>query len=214
VQGRRNHRHRHPALLRRTAQYPPIHPEYTNVNRYEQIADNVLVTATGEFADFQEATRKLKELTHETYLYDDNVHHSVKDYANYLARLCYEKRNNQNPYFNNFVIAGFENGQAYLSSIDLYGNHITKDYVTAGFSKYFGLALIANQWNPTKTFAECKAILHKCFTVLYERDCHSIDQVQFASVTAEGVQVHAPEHVGSDWDFRDFRERKNEKLWQ
>jgi hypothetical protein len=49
---------------------------------------------------------------------------------------------------------------------------------------------------------------------LYERDCKSIDQVQFATVTAGGVAVFAPEHVESNWDFKDFRERKNEKLWQ
>ena len=156
----------------------------------------------------------MRELTHESFLFDDNVSHSVSDYANYLARMSYEKRNNQNPYYNNFIVAGFENGKAHLSSVDLYGNHIVKDYFTAGFAKYFGLALIANQWNPTKTLEECKAILHKCFSVIYERDCHSIDQVQFATVTAEGVNILAPEHVESSWDFREFRERKNEKLWQ
>ena len=43
---------------------PTPHLEYHGVNRYEKIADNVIVTATGEFADFQDATRKLKELTH------------------------------------------------------------------------------------------------------------------------------------------------------
>lgn len=47
------------------------------MNRYEKIADNVVITATGEFADFQEATRKLKELTHESAIFDDGVTHSV-----------------------------------------------------------------------------------------------------------------------------------------
>lgn len=67
----------------------------------------MVITATGEFADFQEATRKLKELTAETSLYDDGVGHSVEEYANYLAAMAYERRNNSNPYFNNFVVAGF-----------------------------------------------------------------------------------------------------------
>lgn len=174
----------------------------------------MLVTATGEYADFQEATRKLRELQHESFLFDDNVEHSVSDYANYLAKLAYEKRNNQNPYYNNFIVAGFENGRAHLSSVDLYGNHIAKDYFAAGFAKYFGQALIANQWTPNSTEQQCREILHKCFTVLYERDCHSVDQVQFATVTADGVRVTPPEHVRSNWDFKDFRERANEKLWQ
>lgn len=169
----------------------------------------MIVTATGEFADFQEATRKLKELTHESAVFDDGVTHSVEEYSNYLSALAYDRRNNQNPFYNNFVIAGYEHGKAYLSSIDLYGTHIHKDYITAGFSKYYGLALIANQWNPSKTLEECKQIIHRCFTIIYERDCHSIDEVQFATVTERGVEVLEPEKVQSDWDFREFRERKN-----
>lgn len=174
----------------------------------------MVMTATGEFADFQEATRQLKELTRESSLYDDGVSHSVEEYTNYLASLSYERRNKQNPFYNNFVVAGFENGKAHLSSIDLYGNHIKKDYVTAGFAKYYGLALIANHWNPQKTMQECKELIHKCWTVLYERDCHTVDEVQFALVTEKGVEILAPEKVSSDWDFKEFKDRANEKLWQ
>jgi 20S proteasome subunit beta 7 len=159
-------------------------------------------------------TRKLNELTHESYLFDDNVGFSVKDYANYLRSICYEKRNKQNPYWDTFVVAGFEGGEGYLASVDLYGNHIVKDYVATGFSKYFGLSLIANEWNRDKTAEECKVILRKCFTVLFERDCHCIDSIQFALVSKDGVEVSRPEHVESKWNFKDFRERKNERLWQ
>ena len=77
------------------------------MNRYEKINDKVLLTATGEYADFQNAVRRLKDLTQESFLFDDGVDHSVQDYANYLASLSYERRNKQNPYFNTFVIAGF-----------------------------------------------------------------------------------------------------------
>lgn len=57
---------RHTSLLRRTLKYPKINSEYHGVNRYEQISNNLVITATGEFADFQEATRELKELTRES----------------------------------------------------------------------------------------------------------------------------------------------------
>jgi len=71
------------------------------------VADNVLVTASGEYADFQNAIHKLEDLTEESYLFNDGVEHSVKDYANYLASLCYKRRNDQNPFYNTFVIGGF-----------------------------------------------------------------------------------------------------------
>ena len=53
-----------------------------------------------------------------------------------------------NPYFNNIAIAGYENGESYLASVDLYGTFIKKDYVVTGFAKHFGLSLIANEWTP------------------------------------------------------------------
>ena len=142
-------------------------------------------------------------------MFDDSVNYSVEEYANYLSAIAYARRNKQNPFYNNFVIAGYENGKPFLSSIDLFGTHIRKDYVAAGFSKYFGLAILANNWNPEKSIEESKKILHQCFTVLYERDCHSVDEVQFATVTDKGVEILPPEKVRSDWDFKEFRERKN-----
>jgi 20S proteasome alpha/beta subunit len=73
-----------------------------------------------------------------------------------LGRICYQKRNDQNPYYNNFVIAGVENGESHLASVDMLGNYIAKDYVVAGFAKHFGNAIVANEWNSNKTAAECK----------------------------------------------------------
>jgi 20S proteasome subunit beta 7 len=131
-----------------------------------------------------------------------------------LSRICYERRNKSNPYYNNFVIAGVENGEAHLAQIDMYGSYIKNDYVTLGFSKHFGLALLANEWNPTKTLEESKDIVKRCFSVLYMRACQSIDSVQFTFVGKDGAIIYPPEKVPSNWDFKEFRERKNEKLWQ
>lgn len=84
-----------------------------------------------------------------------------------------------------------------------------------GFAKHFGLALIANEWNPDKTAEECKAIIHKAFTVLYLRDCHAIDTIQFSTVTNDGVNIFEAEKINTNkWNYTEFRERANEKLWQ
>ena len=52
----------------------------------------------------------MKELTSQSEVYDDGVDYGVKEYANYLGRICYAKRNKMNPYYNNVVIAGYEKG--------------------------------------------------------------------------------------------------------
>lgn len=107
MSGRCYHGYWHSSLLRWTSQYLNIYAEYHGVNRYEQISRNLVVAATGEFADFQEATRQLKEMSRESELFEDGVHFSVEEYANYLAAIAYERRNKQNPFYNNFVVAGF-----------------------------------------------------------------------------------------------------------
>lgn len=93
-------------------------------------------------------TRKLKDLTNESSLHNDRVKYTVKELMNYLAHICYEKRNDFNPYYNNTVIAGFKDDESVLASVDLYGTLIKKDYIVTGFAKHFGLALIANEWHP------------------------------------------------------------------
>jgi 20S proteasome alpha/beta subunit len=56
-----------------------------------------------------------------------------------------------------------------------------------GFAKHFGLALIANEWNPELSIEETKNVIRRAFEVIYMRDCHSIDQVQFSVITKEGI---------------------------
>jgi 20S proteasome alpha/beta subunit len=74
-----------------------------------------------------------------------------------------------------------------LASVDLYGTLIKKDYIVTGFAKHFGLALIANEWNPNLSADECRNLIKRAFEVIYMRDCHSIDQIQFAVVTKDNI---------------------------
>jgi hypothetical protein len=40
--------------------------EYPDVNRVEKLTEGIVLAATGEYSDFQEATRKMNELTRES----------------------------------------------------------------------------------------------------------------------------------------------------
>lgn len=41
------------------------------------------------------------------------------------------------------------------------------------------------------------------------RACQSIDRVQFTFISKDGAVIYPPEKIQSNWDFREFRERKN-----
>lgn len=45
------------------------------------------LAANGEFSDFQEVTKKLKEVDKKSRIFDDNINHTPKDFANYLGML-------------------------------------------------------------------------------------------------------------------------------
>ncbi len=64
-----------------------------------------MVSATGEFSDFQEVVRILTEKSKEAFLHDDGVLMTPRDYANYLSRVSYNLRTKLNPLYVMNVIA-------------------------------------------------------------------------------------------------------------
>lgn len=106
---------------------------------------------------------------------------------NYLAHIAYQRRNDFNPYYNSTVIAGYKDEEPVLASVDLLGTLIKNDYIVTGFAKHFGLALIAKEWNTGISVEQGKNVIRRAFEVIYMRDCHSIDQLQFAVVTPKNV---------------------------
>lgn len=73
---------------------------FKECNRIEKINNSVLLSkekkvyqpkfikkigANGEMSDFQEVTRKLKEVDKKAKMFDDNINHTPKDLANYLG---------------------------------------------------------------------------------------------------------------------------------
>lgn len=58
---------------------------YSNIQRVHKITDECAVAASGEYADFQELVRLIEEMTNQSFLNDDKVTFTPRDYGNYLA---------------------------------------------------------------------------------------------------------------------------------
>jgi hypothetical protein len=41
--------------------------------------------------------------------------------------------------------------------------------------------------------------------VLYLRDCHALDQIQFAVVKKDEIEILRPEKIETNWNFTDFK---------
>ena len=61
-----------------------------------------------------------------------------------------------------------------------------------GYGLYLALPLMRNEWREDLTYDEARALLEKCLKVLVYRDARASDRVQFANITADGVEISEP----------------------
>ena len=179
---------------------------FKDTPRMASIGNYTLIGASGEYSDFQEIIRLLRQKETEDYSEHDGISFNSAHYASYISSVMYEKRNKANPLYNSLLIGGFANNSQYLAYIDLYGTHIIGDYHVTGFAHYVGKPIIANNWRPGMTEYEAKELIEKAMRVLWYRDARASDRIQFAKVTLEGIEFDDPYRIKSDWDQNSYKE--------
>lgn len=185
---------------------------YSNVQRVHKVSDSCAVTSSGEYADFQELTRLLEEMTNQSYLNDDNISYTPRDYGNYIAQLQYHFRNKMNPLYLSNVVGGMQNGKPYLALIDLYGTYIEKKTAATGFGTYLCDPIFDEKWNENCSEEQAKEAILTCFEALFYRDARAHESIQLTVIDKNGVRIEEPRNVDSKWDFQGFRQRANEKI--
>ena len=175
--------------------------QHKNVNRFLQISDNVVVCTSGDYSDFQMISKVLKEDAHKSQVYKGAKKAKPAEVASHLAHLCYEKRNKQDPYFVQAVVAGINSkGTSELHYVDLYGNHFENPYICSGFSLMICPPIIDRVYNENISFAQAKDLLITCFKALIARHVSSIDEVDFAFLSSQGVK-YENERVRIKYDY-------------
>ncbi|CAG9335649.1 unnamed protein product [Blepharisma stoltei] len=178
---------------------------YKNIPRMAAIGNSTLIGASGEYSDFQEIIRLLREKEQEDFIQHDNISLSAAHYASYLSSILYGKRNKGNPLYNSVAIAGIINGQQYLAYLDLYGTHVLADYVTTGFAAHLCKPLLGNDWRPDLTESEAKQLVEGCMRTLWYRDARASNRIQFAKVTREGITFEDPYVLQSEWGYDSYK---------
>lgn len=184
-----------------------------NVQRASKITDYAAFASSGEYSDFQEAQNMFEQMQQNVKNADDNISYTPADFANFLARNCYAKRNKMNPLYMTSVIGGFHQGKKYLASVDLFGTLIESDHIVTGFANYLCKPIISNYYRNTMSEKEVKGILEECFKVCYYRDCGAFDKIQFTIIDESGVRIEEPFRLETKWDYKLTRERANEKIY-
>jgi len=168
-----------------------------NTPRMVSIADRVLLGASGEYSDFQEIVSRVEALAlAETTqsmesVYDERTL-SAKSLWNYLRAVMYQKRSKMNPFWNDLVVAGFENDAPFLGVVDKLGTTLQENLVATGFGGYLAMPLLREKWRPDLSEGEARALLEDCMKVLFYRDCRASSRIQLAKVTKDTCIISEP----------------------
>jgi len=176
---------------------------------FERIKDagaGVLIGISGDLSDAQWLWEEIEGLrTKESEQGDGHTLHGRALWS-YLTRVLYARRNKGDPLYNQIVIADIhsEGGaapQPFLAQADLHGTAYVDDTLATGYGAQLSRPILRNEYRPDMTREEARKVLETCMRVLFYRDCKTINRIQFATVTAAGVEVEKPVELTTNWDI-------------
>ncbi|OMP09376.1 Proteasome, subunit alpha/beta [Corchorus olitorius] len=178
---------------------------YKSVERIKPIGKHSLLGASGEISDFQEILRYLDELILYDNMWDDGNSLGPKEVHNYLTRIMYNRRNKFNPLWNSLVLGGVKNGQKYLGTVSMIGVNFEDDHVASGFGNHLARPILRQEWHENLSFEDGVRLLEKCMLILLYRDRSAVNKFQIAKITEEGVTIHQPYSLKTNWEFSAFQ---------
>jgi 20S proteasome subunit beta 7 len=194
--------------------------KFQNIDdRIQQVNANTMMGSAGEYSDFQEVTRILKEAAVSDYL-EGTSFLGPNEFTSYLSSLHYHKRSKSNPYWNSTVMGGINwDGTTVLYNLDQFGTLLKSDYVTVGMSQYFCNSIIAPEYpkNPEDfTLDQALTLMRKCFETLFYRDTRAGNRIKFAVMenTQTGIVYEERfEELKTEWNYERFKFQANEKIY-
>ncbi len=180
---------------------------FRDIQRLHPLGKSTLMGTSGDISDLQATINMLKQYEIEEICYDDGHEMSPRQWHTALAAQMYKKRSDMDPLWNSHIIAGVDKktGSIFLGYVDLLGTTYESDSIATGFGAYLAQPLLRNavEGKPEGSLSESEAaaLLENSMRVLYYRDARSLDKIQFAKVTAQGVVVSEPVKITSDWSI-------------
>jgi len=176
---------------------------------------NTLVGASGDYSDFQKLqeilTAHAVETSVTTLMTDEAGEVTAEETWHYLRRILYTARSKFNPYWNEMVVAGFDDGKPFLGQVDKIGTAVTGEpYAATGYGAYLALPLLREHWKADMEEGEARALLEDCAKVLWYRDCRASPKIVLGKCDAAGLVVSDPYSLLADtnWDAPQMRETR------
>ncbi|XP_056637519.1 proteasome subunit beta type-4 [Diorhabda carinulata] len=177
---------------------------YRNCPRVIPINQNIILGAGGDYADFQYVKSFIEQKIIDEECIDDGLKMKPKSLYCWLTRVMYQRRSKLDPFWNNLVIGGLQDGVPFLGTVDKLGTAYTDKTICTGYGAHIALPILRETLdkNPEITLNEAKDLIHKCMEVLFYRDARSYPKYQLGIIDKdEGVKIEGPLSVQQNWDI-------------
>ncbi|XP_050316219.1 proteasome subunit beta type-4 [Anthonomus grandis grandis] len=175
---------------------------YRNCPRIVKVNDNIVLGASGDYADFQYVKDFIEQKVITEECIDDGMSLKPKSLYCWLTRILYNRRSKMDPLWNNFIVAGVQDGEPFLGTVDKQGTAYTDKVICTGYGAHIATPLLRDTLdkNPQLNLADARALVQKCMEVLYYRDARSFPKYQLGVIDLEnGVQIEGPLEVPENW---------------
>lgn len=193
--------------------------KYNDISRISQLNKNTFISCSGEYSDFQEITRMLREKADEDELFNSvDTFLGPEEFCNYLSFCCYNKRNKMDPYWNTTIVGGIDsNNNPYLGAVDQYGTKFENNYLFSGFATYFAPPIIEKYQKSTNETSRDEAVLllEKVFEILFYKDAMAGNFIYYGIMEFNNGEVtfnQFEKKLESKWEYQRFREHHNERF--
>ncbi|CAN7940439.1 unnamed protein product [Ixodes hexagonus] len=187
---------------------------FRNCNRLLRINDQIVVGASGDYADFQFLKGVVEQKVIGEECLNDGFKLKPKSLYSWLTRVMYNRRSKFDPLWNTYLVGGLQDGVPFLGQVDMLGTAFQSDTLATGYGAYIAQPLLRDAYEKKEgqlTQEEAKDVIVKSLRVLYYRDGRSFDKAshylhaqcgyQLAVVTAEGVKIDGPHQLDSNWEL-------------
>lgn len=176
---------------------------FRNCPRLMKVNDNIIMGAGGDYGDFQYLKDLIEQKIIDEECLDDGFKLKPKSMYCWLTRVMYNRRNKFDPFWNNLVIGGIENGEPFLGTVDKLGTAYMDSTICTGYGAYMALPILraAIDKNPQMNQAEACELVKKCMEVLFYRDARSFPKYQLGVITKDGVNIESGLEIQQNWNL-------------
>ncbi|CAH1111380.1 unnamed protein product [Psylliodes chrysocephalus] len=177
---------------------------YRNCPRVIEVNPNIILGAGGDYADFQYVKSFIEQKIIDEDCLDDGLKMKPKSLYCWLTRIMYQRRSKLDPFWNNLVVGGLQDGVPFLGTIDKLGTAYTDKVICTGYGAHIALPILRDALDKKTNLNlnDAKALIKRCMEVLFYRDARSFPKYQLGIIDKDdGVKIEGPLTVEENWNI-------------